>query len=995
MPSSKRESASSKKKKRGGAASSSDEKIRSRSRTPVEPVLFVGIGASAGGLEAADRFFRSMPEDSGMAFVLVTHLDPRHESSLPQLIQRATRMQVLQIEDGMKAEANRVYVLPPNRDLGILHGTLQLTTPLGSAHMRAPIDTFFRLLAEDRQERAVGIILSGMGTDGTLGAKVIKGKLGMVMVQDPGSAKCDGMPESAIREDIADFILPPEKMPEQLMRYRESLSSGRISKIGPQTEIPSEALDKVLMLLRSGTGHDFSHYKRNSILRRIERRIKIHQISEISTYVRYLQENPKEVTSLFRDLLIGVTSFLRDPEAFEALKEKALLPCMKEIEGKATLRMWVPGCSTGEEAYSLAMITRECMEQTRSRISVQIFATDLDESAIGRARGGVFSAGIAGDLGKRRLKRFFDREDETYRAKRQIREMLIFSTQSVIKDPPFSKLDVISCRNLLIYLDAEAQKKLMPLFHYSLNPGGILFLGSAETVGTSMDLFSPLDVKWRIYRRKDTSLSTRARMELPFIAPAPVRFGPSRNKPDETDLSHLVKEKILKDYAPSSVVIDPEGRIHYFHGRTGRYLEPAQGKSRPSNILEMARKGLRLALPSLIRKAMSQGEDVKAEGVQVRQNGEFRTVDVTVGPLDQPEAEGLLMVVFQDVPTPPKESKKKPGGKTDTRAKEVEEELERTKHSLRSTIEELETANEELRSSNEEYQSSIEELQSSNEELNSSKEEMYSLNEELQIVNTELRGSNEALVKSHNDFRNLLDSMEVPTIFLDTQLRVMRFTPYINRVSNLKETDMGRPMTDIAQKFKYKNLVEDAKEVLDTLVPKRIEIETEERRWYSVKIRPYRTDENVIEGVAIVFIDIHDLKLLEISLREERNLARNIINTVREPLLILDEKLRVASANQAFYWAFKTDPNSTENRFLYELANGQWDIPELRELLERMLPEKKALDDYEVEGKFPAIGRRKMHLNARMLLQEERGLNKILLAIEDITERQVPGTTGK
>jgi two-component system CheB/CheR fusion protein len=827
----------------------------------------VGMGASAGGLEAFERFFRNMSNDSGMGFVLVPHLDPTHVSLMPELVQKSTKMKVSRVKDGDKVQPDAVYIVPPNYDLAILNGILQLFPPLKAAGPRMPIDFFFRSLADDQGEKAICIVLSGMGTDGTLGLRSVKGGLGMAMVQTPDSAKYDSMPRSAIETDLVDYILPPEKMPAQLIAYAKHATRNVDPKlIRAQGEVTA-AMQKIFILLRTHTGHDFSSYKINTIYRRIERRMQVHQMDKITTYVRLLQENKAEVEALFKDLLIGVTNFFRDAEAFKALEENALPRLLKDKSDNYTIRAWVPGCSSGEEAYSIAILLRECTEKLKRHLGIQIFATDIDRSTIETARAGAYPASISADVSSNRLKRFFMPEDNMYRIKKDIREMLVFAPQDIIKDPPFTKLDLICCRNLLIYFDAELQKKLLPLFHYSLKPEGILFLGTSETIGGFTDLFTAIDKKWKIFRRKGSGPSARAAFAFSDTPPLERVYEVEPVKPKEIDVAQLAEKSLAEHYAPPSVIIDEKGEILYFHGRTGKFLEPAPGEARLS-IYRMARKELKLELPSAIHKAATQKKEVIYKQIAVRGNGSTRMIDLIVRPMSDAKApSGLMMVVFEDA-TPlakgkPVEQKRLQGINGDGRIKTLERELQYTKENLQTTIEELETSNEELKSTNEQLQSTNEELQSTNEELETSKEEQQSMNEELATVNSELQGKIEGLSEANNDLKNLIDAIEVPTIFLNNDLGIKRFTSHATRVINLIQVDIGRPIGDIATKLEDVDISEVAGAVLEDLAFREREVHTGDGSYFRMRVAPYRTIENVIDGVVITFTDFTKEKELE------------------------------------------------------------------------------------------------------------------------------------
>jgi two-component system CheB/CheR fusion protein len=951
----------------------------------------VGIGASAGGLEALERFFQNMTESSGMAFIVVSHLDPNHISIMPELIQKSTKMKLFQAEDGMLVEPNHVYVAPANRDLAILHGTIQLIEPLEAHGFRLPIDYFFKSLSADAGDKAICIILSGMASDGTAGLRAVKSELGMVMVQNPQSAKFDGMPSSAIKTGLADYILPPEEMPDQLMKYASQKVKGiLLEKENANNKIP-DTIQKIFILLRTHTSHDFSLYKRNTIYRRIERRMNVSQLENLPNYIRLLQENPAEIDNLFQELLIGVTNFFRDPESFVQLK-KVLFELVKSKPENGQIRIWVPGCYTGEEAYSVAIVLRECMNEAKKYLNVQIFATDIDTTAIEKARIGSFS-GIASDVSKERLTRFFTSEGNLFHIRKEIREMLIFAPQSIIKDPPFTKIDLISCRNLLIYLNAELQKNIIPLLHYSLAPNGILFLGSSETIGEFVDLFSMIDKKWKIFKRRDSMYSAQPLIEFPASQPAGKAYEAIMKRNEIKNITPLAENIILQSYSPNCVIITDHGDILYIHGRTGKYLELTHGEAK-MNIFDMAREGLQQELPALIRKVLSSKKSLTVEGIKVRSNSSTQLINLTVKPIKEPrEMLGSLLIIFEEVVPQKKVLTSKNTHyekKSEKVIKELEHELKSTKENLRSTIEELETSNEELKSTNEEMQSTNEEMQSSNEELETSKEELQSLNEELITVNTELQNKNDELSIINNDMKNLMESIDIPTIFLDNNLFIKKFTFHATKVVNLIASDIGRPINHIATNLQYDKLIEDAKEVLRTLVFKEVEVQTNEGLWYQMRILPYRTTNNVIDGVVITFSDINHVKtasekinILNQDLQRARVYADNIIDTVRESLLILDKELKVLSANRSFYKMFNTVSEYTVGKFIYDLDNKKWEIPQLRKLLEEIIPKQNVFEDYEIEYNFVHGGRRRLLLNARQMFHGEKETKLILLAIQD------------
>ena len=851
---------------------SSPAEASSRQKNLLFPI--VGIGASAGGLEALEQFLGHVPEQCGMAFVIVQHLDPTHKGIMPELLQRATGMEVFQALDRMEVKPDCVYVIPPNKDMSILHGLLYLFEPAARRGLRLPIDSFLSSLADDRQERSIGVVLSGMGSDGTMGLRAIKEKGGLALAQEPASAKFDSMPRSAIETGLVDLVAPVEELPAKLIDFLlHTPVSTRIKP--PREDKDQSSLEKVLILLRAKTGQDFSLYKKNTIYRRIERRMVVHQINRIASYVRYLQENPQEVELLFRELLIGVTSFFRDPEAWDQLQQESIPLLLAGRPAGGVLRAWSAGCSTGEEAYSLAIAFKEVLEQLKpaENISLQIFATDLDRDAIDKARQGFYPAGIAANVTPERLQRYFIKEENGYRVGKEIREMVTFATQNLIMDPPFTKLDILLCRNLLIYLTPELQKKLLPLFHYSLNQDGVLFLGSAESISTFTDLFAPLNIKSRLFRRRESLLPAEPLAfpasfihTLPGLSKEPPMLKPAAN------LQSLADQLLLQRFSPPAVLTNDKGDILYISGRTGKYLEPAAGKAN-WNIFAMAREGLRFELGSAFQKAVRQKGTTSVKALKVGTNGGSQFVDITVQSVEEPEAlQGMVMVVFNDVETPLQKNvsgRSKPVQSGNARVVELEQELRQFREVLQSTREEMQSSQEELKSTNEELQSTNEELQSTNEELTTSREEMQSLNEELQTVNAEQQSKMDELSRVNNDMRNLLNSTEIVTVFLDNQLHIRRFTTGADKLFKLIPGDVGRPLSDIVSDLIYPDMAEEALEVLRTLVFSEKQITTADGRWFSVRIMPYRTMEDVIAGVVITFANITAAKALEAELRGE------------------------------------------------------------------------------------------------------------------------------
>ncbi len=886
----------------------------------------VGLGASAGGLKAFEAFFSAMPPNKmpEMAFVLVQHLAPDHKSILTDLIRRYTTMQVFEVTDGMVVQINCAYIIPPNYDLAYLKGRLHLLEPSAPRGQRLPIDFFFRSLAQDQREHAIGIILSGTGSDGTLGVRAIKGEGGMVMVQDIASTEFDGMPRSAIATGLVDFELLPAEMPAKLLAYAKhafgKLTHAKIS-VTPDT---GSTRKKIFILLRAQTGHDFSQYKPSTINRRIERRMAVHQVDSIDNYVKYLQQTPAEIEALFRDLLIGVTKFFRDTEAFQALEEQIIPALFKDKPAGSVIRVWSTGCSTGEEAYSIAILLQEHIEVTKKNFTVQLFATDIDSRAIATARAGLYPASIAVDITPQRLARFFlaEADGSAYRIHKGIRDMLIFSEQDVIKDPPFSKLDMISCRNLLIYMSAELQTKLIPLFHFALKPLGILFLGTSEGIGDFSTFFTVLDRKTKLYQRKELYLSANRNTlgsTLGGILPPLFDTGTSLMansvKPQSTpvpakmSLKELTEHTLLQKIAPASALVNEHGDILYLHGRTGMYLEMNSGEVGVNNILKMSREGLRRDLTSALLSVVKTKVTVRSMGIRVKTNGHFTNVNLTVcaatssaalGGKASLESKGsnvsnkasassetnLYLIILEDSPSPIIE-----GAQSDNPADRIQEklldmdaearidalrqELRAKDEYLQTTHEELESSNEELKSSNEEMQSVNEELQSTNEELETSKEELQSVNEELATVNNELQTKVVDLSRANNDMNNLLAGTGIGTVFVDHQLRILRSTPAASNIINLILSDVGRPVAHIVSNLVgYDNLVSDTQSVLNSLALKEVEVQTKEGSWYAMRIQPYRTLNNVIEGAVISFVNISEMVQARTALKKASDLVR-------------------------------------------------------------------------------------------------------------------------
>ena len=854
----------------------------------------VGIGASAGGLEALEQFFAHAPDNSGLAFVVVQHLDPSHTSMLVQLLQRTSAMPVTEVVDGEKVHRNHIYVIPPGQDLAMLRGVLHLMEPTERRGLRLPIDHFLRSLAADLRGNAIGVILSGMGSYGTLGLRAIKENAGAIFVQTPNSAKFDGMPRSAIDAGLADVVAPAAELVPRILAFLHhtpalalavptQTQGGTHGNIGAMGDV-----DKVLLLLREHTGHDFSLYRKSTLVRRSERRMCLHQLQHMDDYVRMLRQSKAEANLLFQELLIGVTSFFRDPAVWDQVKNEVMPALLALRPQGGVLRAWVPGCSTGEEAYGMAMVFKEALEASspHAHLKLQIFATDLDKTAIDVARSGIYPRGIVADVSEQRLRRFFVEDGQGYRISSELRDMVVFAPQNLAMDPPFTRLDLLSCRNLLIYLEPELQQKLIALFHYSLNPGGVLLLGNAETVGQSSKLFALWPGEARLYRRlAGRSQNEPGAFPSVFTLHRPLQglfngeAATAAALPKVDNLKQLAGDLLLQRFAPAAVLAAANGDIVYVSGKTGRFLEPAVGKA-SLNLLAMAREGLDHALAEGFHRAMREQLAVTIKGVSVNLDGASLRLNVHVQPLDNGSPlQGLALVVFEELaptdPPQPLADDSAPDDAPTQRVLTLQKELQRAHEDLQATREEMQTSQQELKSMNEELQSTNEELQSTNEELNTSKEEMQSMNEELQTVNRELVSRVSELVLTADDMNNLLNSTQVATLFLDADLGVRRFTPAMVHLIKLIPSDIGRPITDLVSTLQYPQLADDAREVLRTLVASVRDVPASDNRWYAAHLMPYRTKDNRIDGVVMTFSEIGINKALERTLHEaQRLLAR-------------------------------------------------------------------------------------------------------------------------
>lgn len=1014
------------------------------SQTSTRPFLIVGVGASAGGLEAFTQLLKHLPPDTGLGFVLVQHLDPQHDSALSQLLARATSMPVREVTNNLRVERDHIYVIPPNTNLAMSQGVLKLQPRVRTGGAVRSIDFFFESLAQDQHERAIGVILSGTATDGTLGLEAIKAEGGITFVQD-NSAKYDSMPRSAIAAGCVDWILSPEKIAKELAQiakhpylagdalpaelereaHRHKSTEGPLAPGGdgtprsgwaqawPETEAtPNKAggndFRKVLVLLRSHCGVDFSLYKSTTIQRRVTRRIVLNKQKSLEGYARFLRGNAKELDALYSDVLISVTSFFRNPEAFEVLKRKVFPGHLQR--GDEPFRVWVLGCSTGQEAYSIAMAFMESTENSSRARKLQVFATDLNEALLEKARHGLYARSLVEGVSPERLRRFFVEEQGGYRILKALRETVVFARQNLINDPPFSRMDLISCRNLLIYLDPSLQKKALPTFHYALKPGGCLFLGPSETIGGFTDLFEPLDKKHKIYSRKAAPTPAlhlpqkRGRPEKPRF-PFPIKTGhaePPAVFRTEVDAQREADRLTINQFAPPGVLINADLQILQFRGVTNAWLEPPTGTA-TFDLLKMAREGLKLPLRAAIHKAKKENQTVRKKGIRVEQNGGSRMVDLEVIPLKNLR-ERCFLILFEDgdkgvLRKETKKPAKEPASLSSLplvkgssvaarRVAHLERELSETRDYLQSIQEQYEASNEELQASNEEVQSANEELQSVNEELETSKEELESANEELTTVNEEMAHRNTELAGLNADLINLQTSTKLPIVLLGRDLTIRRFSAAAEKLFNLLATDLGRPIAAVRHNLDMADLEDFIAEVIGSVREREREVRDKKGRWYSLRVRPYLTLDNKVDGAVLVLVDLDELKRSEQQIKAARDFAEAIIRTGRDPLVILDARLHVHSANDAFYKTFKVTPRETENVLIYELDGCQWNIPQLRRLLEEIILRKSFFNNFEVTHDFDRIGRRTMLLDARRLDGPSGEPERILLGIEDITERR-------
>ncbi|TDQ11815.1 CheR family methyltransferase [Pedobacter metabolipauper] len=950
----------------------------------------IAMGGSAGSFGAFEKFFLHMPANSGFAFVIIMHLDPTHNMDVSGLLQSSTSMPIIEAKDGMVIAPDHVYVIPPNRDMGIHNGKLLLFNASRAKGAHMSIDYFLQSLAEDQWNYAVGIIFSGMGADGETGVRMVKEKLGLAIVQSPETAEYSSMPLTSIKTGMVDYVLAPEEMPAKLMQYlnhpaiREAETEEMVLERNNSTH-----LQKILMLLRSQTGHDFTLYKKNTINRRVERRIAFHQLPDYVHYVNYLRENPHEIDILFNELLIGVTKFFRDREAFDLLKDQLYSKLIKKGIDEP-IRIWIAGCSTGEEAYSIAIIISEYLATLAMKQvpKVQIFATDLDPNAIEHARVGFYFANIVSEVSLERLDKFFLKRNNGYIVKKEIREMIVFAQHNLIKDAPFTRLDLLCCRNVMIYLTADLQKKLLPVFHYSLVNQGFLFLGPAESVGVYNEAFTVIDSKWKIYRRKEGIAGVGKMIDFPFNITNPFNKTVKEIPVKQLAKSYLTEyfhKILLENYTPASLLINEKGEILYINGKMDRYLQLHSGEA-VMNVHKMAREELKYAIGNAIYQAAIQKRTIEFNDLKINENGKISLIDFSVEYLNDIQLQGLFILSFKDKGL----MKKRAGSAGKIKSTQVgavdelEKELSYTKQQLNTTIEQMETSLEELKSTNEELQSTNEELQSTNEEALTTKEEMQSLNEELMTINLQYQNKAEELTRLNNDMKNLLDNTEIGTIFLDNELNILRFTPQVTRLFNVIPSDIGRSITHIVSNFDYPSIENAILEVIENLNGKELEIKTRKHDWYNLRIMPYRTLDNFINGAVLTFTKITPVKALENKLSTMMVYTQNHVNSLADAAVLLDYDRKVLVVNELFLKMFNFREFEIKEQFFMEVVHNKWNTTKL----DALLHVNSELTELYLQHEFPGMGIKKMIVYVQCISENKLNKDTVMIITFKFQERE-------
>jgi two-component system CheB/CheR fusion protein len=974
------------------------------------PFPVVGVGASAGGLEALSGLLKSLPADTRLAVVAVQHLDPKSPSALPQLLGHAGSLPALQAKDAMALAPGHVYVIAPDTQVTVVNGRLKVGRRPTDESQYRPFDELLMSMAAQYRERSIAVVLSGTGSDGARGIETVKAAGGITIAQDPGDARFDGMPMAAIATGAVDIVKRADEIGPELVRIcQEPLLLEDSEASGGAEPAPTErGLERIFHLLRASVGIDFSQYKISTVVRRIRRRMMLVRAATMQQYAARLEREPDEIGRLSEDMWIHVTSFFRDPGAYTALRRK-VYPRLFKRASDEPIRVWIPGCATGEEVYTVAMELLEFMSARKAKRRLQIFGTDVSHKVIGQARAGVYASSALGDLEEERRRRYFIKDGDVYRVDKRIREVCVFARQDLSRDPPFSNLDLIVCRNVLIYLGFALQRKVIGVFHYALKPAGFLMLGRSETTAGQGHLFEIIDKKHKLYARSAAATVAaptyfnRGLPESPLRPVQTVERNP-RRAASELDPSVETDRLLAEKYGPPGVVLDRDLRVVRAHGDTAPFLQLPRGEPR-LDVIRMAREGLAPALRSALHEARTAKVGVRREGVRLHINGRRETVNLDVTPLGR-EDNRRFLVAFEraGAATPDagdaavggarrKESRSKAGkgavklprAERDHRIAALEKELEESRSYVQPIIQDLETTNEELQAANEEILSSNEELQSANEELDTAREEMQSTNEELTTLNDELQARNDELARVNSDLQNLLASVQIPIVMVSTDLRIRRFTPAAEKIFNLIAADVGRPMAHIRPEFDSGDLTGLMSGAIDTIAVREREVADGEGNAYTLRVRPYKSLDNRIDGAVIALFDISALRMHEARLKVAQEMGAMLMDVVPQPVLLLDRKLKVLRANTTFCDAFGVRTSDTEDRFVYDLGNGQWNIPALRRLLEEVLSQQQNFDDFEVTHDFPTIGRKRMLLDGRRI---DAGRNEgvIVLVVKQIHE---------
>ncbi|MEY2615189.1 MAG: two-component system, chemotaxis family, CheB/CheR fusion protein [Verrucomicrobiota bacterium] len=968
------------KRKPNQATSKEEDSEPSRSKEK-KIIAVVGVGASAGGLEAFSELLRNLPSKTGMAFILIQHLDPHHPSQLVQILTRETTLTVKEATDEEILRPNQIYIIPPNREMTMKEGTLRLWARSEARGRHMPIDRFFSSMAEERGSEAIGIVLSGTASDGTRGLNAIKEKGGITIAQDERSARYSSMPSSAISSGHVDLVLTPRAIADELARISGHPYVNKQAEPKPSRD----GRNKILTLLLSATGVDFTHYRQTTLLRRIQRRMILNRSEDFDAYVGLLQKSPSELEALHQDVLIHVTSFFREPEVFDDLRENVFPELTKDRNRTEPIRIWLPGSSTGEEVYSVAISLFEFLENLPLRPSIQIFGTDVSQRVVEKARSAIYGEAIEAEVSPDRLRSFFTKIDRGYQINKPIRDMCVFARQDVTKDPPFSKMDLISCRNVMIYFEPELQHRLIPLFHYALKSAGYLLLGSAENIGRYSDLFEVVSPKSKLFRKRPGSGHSPLNRRLPLISLVPSSESAKVELQEGgRELTRKADKSLMDRFCPPAVLVDQNLAILQFRGLVTPYLQPATGRA-SLNLFSMTLPALEFDLRSLINRAKSGEGVVRRDGLHIEVAGVSQNLSLEVIPVSGAESATFIIAFLAMPPSPRANPPEDPDDAQRQRIAELEDELVQTKEQVQSVIDEREVANEELRSANEEIQSSNEELQSTNEELETAKEELQSTNEELTTLNEELRHTNLELGEVNNDLLNLLRSVNIPVVMVGRDLRIRRFTPAAHQTLKLIPSDIGRLITDLQPDVQIPNLENQIREVIDSLVTKEIELQDKTGRWHSLLMRPYETLDNKISGAILILFDIEENKRRLLAKQQTVDFANALLETVRGASLLLDGNLRIKRATTSFYRLFQTNPEKTEGQLFYKIGDGEWDTPNLRSLLEEVLPKNLHVQDFELWQTLPNIGRRKLLLNAARTAELVDSDYLIVLSIEDVT----------